>query len=139
MTLAAVIPLRIFAARKYCPGYDGEGCMTQIPGDRERCMYHAKPPAQRVNAPLWERRLEHVRNHLRAQDRPFLPYLIEPVSIAKAAENMGPGYTSRMVDHAFDNIRASLGLVGSSNPALARITLLRVIAGMDPCPICLTL
>jgi hypothetical protein len=131
--LAAVIPLRVSLARKFCPGYDGEGCSTQIPGSAERCMWHDRPPAQRTNVPLWERRLEHLRSHLRVQDQPYLALLIEPLTIAEIAQRMGPGYTSRVVERAWDAIRDCLALPRSQSPSIDRLKLLRVVAGIDGC------
>jgi hypothetical protein len=133
--LAAVIPLRASLARKFCPGYEGEGCSTQIPGTSERCYFHDRPPAQRTNVPLWERRLEHLRSHLRVQDQPYLELLIEPLTIAEIAERMGPGYTSSAVNHAWQVIADSLGLnrSGGRTPVVDRLALLRIVSGMDRC------
>ena len=125
MTLATLH----FGYYKQCPE---RGCLTTIPAERERCYFHNIHPGPVAVPPT---PLEHVRNHLREQDRPLLGPLTQALTMDEVAAQMGPGWTERMVEQSWLHIRADMAL-SDGRPGMQsveRIALLRIVAGLDPC------
>ena len=127
MTLAT---LR-FGYYKQCPGRDGRGCLTTISVERESCYFCARRgPVAVPPTPL-----EHVRSHLREQDRPLLDPLTQALTLTEVAAELGAGWTERMVEQAWLHIRADMAL-SDGRPGMQsveRMALLRIVAGLDPC------
>lgn len=91
------------------------------------------------------KRLAHVQRHLRERPRlrhrpwmlgPELAELVEPLVSAKTiqeiADDLGPGWTWRLIEYRFGLICEEFG-IPPSRQHLQRISLLRLVAGLDPC------
>lgn len=79
------------------------------------------------------RPLEHVRNHIRPQDRPFFDLLLESVTLDQIAHDLGPGWTRSVVDYHWRCIRSSLGIETDGPSQVTRVVLIRMAYGLDPC------
>jgi hypothetical protein len=107
-------------------------CVTIIPADRELCYFCERPPAPQA---VPSSRLEHVRAHLRQQDREYLEGLLEAVSLDEIASR-SPGVSRRMVEYAWASIRLTMRLSDGSHgnrTGLERMALVRIVAGLDAC------
>lgn len=123
MTLAATLR---FVGTHLCPDCG----IVNVPNSRDLCYGCSKPQKPRA---VPESRLEHVRNHLRPQDRAYLDLLLEAMTLDEIARRLGPGWTRSRVEYVWHNVRDSMGLEGKSRQSLSRLALLRVTIGRDPC------
>jgi hypothetical protein len=101
--------------------------MVSVPIGRRLCYSHQR---RRDILDAQAERFEHVLHHLRESDRVYLQYLVMPLTIAQIAEQLGPGYTSRMVETAWLHICSAMG---SEARAISRLQLLRTVACLEPC------
>lgn len=129
----AVIELAERYRYKRC---EAPGCPTDIPLHHGRYCYFHSLPTVASGQPLNVRRADHVRKHLRIEDRLLIDHLLLPITLDEVAMRLGAGWTRRMVEGSWLHIRSDLGLASGhpgNNTGLERITLIRIVAGMQAC------
>lgn len=77
-------------------------------------------------------RREHLERHILPEHRQVLLLLTEALSHVEIVERLGPGYTRRFVEAATSRIYDRLNCPSKSG-SLARLKVLRIALGMDPC------
>lgn len=77
-------------------------------------------------------RREHLERHILPDHRRVFLLLTEALTHVEIVERLGPGFTARYVEGAASRIYDRLNCPSKSG-SLARLRVLRIALGMDPC------